>query len=453
MRRLAWLALAVVAIAAGIVSLGPRRPVAVQFVQPNILVIVTDDQRAGTFRVMPAVRRWLVRGGTRYPNTFATTPVCCPSRASLLTGLLAHNHGLRLNVNGEAEMVAAESLMLQHPLQAAGYRTGLFGKYLNRWPLARDPAGWDRWATTPRITFGSHAWNLDGQVQVVPRHSTPFVAGRTLDFLEESERLDDDRPWFAYLGIMAPHLPAGVPPAYADEPVPTPRPTPEMLEQDLRDKPLWLRGRTRVSRRDAESVRVRQLRSLIHVDDQVGRLMRRLRGLGELSDTIVIFTSDNGYLWGDHGLVGKQAPYHPSIRVPLLLRWPERVAAGIADERMVGLLDITPTILRAAGAPFPHEMDGVDLLGTFVRRRLPLELWRVTYVPTWRAVLTKRWVYVEYLDDGGEMQGREYYNLTRDPLQLENVFRDGIRGNEPNVPRLHRLVLRLSSCVGQGCLD
>ena len=122
-------------------------------VRPNILLIVTDDQRTGTLSMMPAVRRWLGRGGTRYTRVFATTPLCCPSRASILTGLLAHNHGVTGNQNEEDALVAVETSMLQHPMQASGYRTGRFGKYLSQWPITRDPIGWDRWGR-PRAREG-----------------------------------------------------------------------------------------------------------------------------------------------------------------------------------------------------------------------------------------------------------------------------------------------------------
>ncbi len=453
MRRFpTWLALVV--ISAGTASLGSANPVAAQAVQPNILVIVTDDQRAGTLGLMPAVRRWLVRGGTRYPNAFATTPLCCPSRGSILTGLLAHNHGLLLNKNEEDAMIAAESLMVQHALRSGAYLTGLFGKYLNFWPNDRNPSGWDRWAVTPRVRYSGAEWNVDGVVHVIQRNSTPFVASRALNFLEEADALNDQQPWFAHVGFHAPHLPARVPAAYTDEPVPTWQRTPAQRERDFSDKPAWLRRSQRPSLDVLANIRTRQLRSLVPLDDQIDRIMFRLEDLGELDDTLVIYASDNGFMWGDHGLAAKSAPYDASIRVPLLVRWPGRVPAGAADTRLVGLLDVTPTILTAAGVPFPHEMDGADLLGGVARRRLPLEFWDVdSGVPSWRAVLTRRWIYVEYLDDAGRRTGRECYDRARDPHQLANVLRDGIRGNEPNLARLAELVLRLSSCSGADCLD
>jgi arylsulfatase A-like enzyme len=424
-----------------------------QTAQPNVLVIVTDDQRVGTFGMMPAVRRWLVRRGARFPNTFATTPLCCPSRASLLTGLFAHNHGITSGSPPLADMAAVEALMLQSAMQAGGYRTGLFGKYLNGWPLERDPTGWDRWSVAPAGTVEGEEWNLDGDISFVERNSTSFIGGRALDFIEEADQLNDAQPWFAYLGILAPHAPASVSEEYADEPVAPGPPTPAMLETDFHDKPRWLRelAHTRIS--EVDGIIRRQLRSLISVDDQITRLMLRLEDLEEITDTLVIFTSDNGYMWADHGLRGKLAPYDRSIRVPLVVRWPGRVAAGVRDRRITALLDLPPTILAAADIAFPHEMEGANMLGSSRRRQLLLEFWRVEGrdVPTWRARMTRNTIYVEYLTDAGHLRAREFYDLQEDPHQLSNVLRDGIRGNDPNLRRLHRRVRNLSQCVGSEC--
>jgi arylsulfatase A-like enzyme len=369
--------------------------------------------------------------------------------------MLAHNHGIKLNENDEATLADVETLMLQASLQGAGYRTGVFGKYLNGWPLTRDPAGWDRWALSSKAVYEGAEWNIDGSVTTIERNSTPFLGERTLDFVHESEGLDDRQPWFAYVAFSAPHLPATVPADYADDPVPPLQRTPAMDEQDRRDKPRWVRTARLRSDREIDARRVPQLRSLIALDDQIDRIMFELEDMRELDGTLVVFTSDNGHMWGEHGLVGKEVPYLPSIHVPLLARWPGRVPAADKDRRLVGLLDLTPTILTAAGVPFPHEMDGTDLLGARDRRRLPLELWRggpTRRVPTWHAVVSRRWIYVEYLDDAGGIDGREYYDLKADPYQLENVLRDGDVGNDPDIARLHDLVLTLASCVGDACV-
>jgi arylsulfatase A-like enzyme len=225
-----------------------------------------------------------------------------------------------------------------------------------------------------------------------------------------------------------------------------------MNERDLDDKPWWVRHKPYRSTSRIESTRVPMLRSLVPVDDQIDRLLSELEDLGELDDTLVVFTSDNGFLWGEHHLMGKRAPYMPSVNVPFLVRWPGQVAAGRSDGSLVGLLDLAPTILTAAQAPFPHEMDGIDILDD-ARRRLPLEFWgSEERLPTWRGVVARSWVYVEYLRDDGRIREREYYDLRKDPHQLSNVYRDGNPNNDPSVTRLEKLVQRLSTCVGHDCV-
>ena len=420
--------------------------------RPNILLIVTDDQRDGTMSMMPDVERWFGAGGTRYENAFATTPVCCPARVSILTGLYAHNHGILTNREDPDVLATAEPLMVQRALRNAGYRTALFGKYLNNWPNDRDPANFDRWATTPFVAFGGEEWNVDGSVRKVTQNSTSFLGDLSLSFLRNSER-DDARPWFLDLSFMAPHLPATVEPRYLDVVVPPLDPTPAMLEVDRSDKPGYVRRRHLRSLEDIQKRRVPALRSLVAVDDQVDRIMHALKEMGELQNTLAIFVSDNGYLWGEHGRSKKAAPYLPAIEVPLYVRWPGHVAAGGIDARLVGSLDIGPTMFAAAGVEPRSEFDGRDLLDrTSDRARLLLESWRISDEPTWSAVLTKTWIYVEYVSDRTkEITFREYYRLRDDPYQLVNLLDDGGGANDPDVAHLAAVLERLRSCAGADC--
>jgi arylsulfatase A-like enzyme len=420
--------------------------------RPNILLIVTDDQRDGTMSMMPDVERWFGAGGTRFENAFATTPACCPARASILTGLYAHNHGILTNRENPDLLAAAEPLMVQRALRNDGYRTALFGKYLNNWPNERDPANFDRWATTPFVAFGGEEWNVDGSVRKVTQNSTSFLGDLSISFLRNRER-EDARPWFLDLAFMAPHLPATVEPRYLDVVVPPLEPTSAMLEVDRSDKPGYVRRRHLRSLVDIELRRVPALRSLVAVDDQVDRVMRALKEMGELQNTVAIFVSDNGYLWGEHGRSRKAAPYLPAIEVPLYVRWPGHVAAGGIDTRLVGSLDIGPTMFAAAGVEAPSAFDGRNLLDrTSDRARLLLESWRISDEPSWTAVLTKSWIYVEYVSDRTkEVTFREYYRIRGDPYQLVNLLHDGDDANDPNVARLAALLARLRSCAGAQC--
>lgn len=420
--------------------------------RPNILLIVTDDQRDGTMSMMPDVERWFGAGGTRFENAFATTPACCPARASILTGLYAHNHGILTNRENPDILAAAEPLMVQRALRNDGYRTALFGKYLNNWPNERDPANFDRWATTPFVAFGGEEWNVDGSVRKVTQNSTSFLGDLSISFLRNRER-EDARPWFLDLAFMAPHLPATVEPRYLDVVVPPLEPTSAMLEVDRSDKPGYVRRRHLRSLVDIELRRVPALRSLVAVDDQVDRVMRALKEMGELQNTVAIFVSDNGYLWGEHGRSRKAAPYLPAIEVPLYVRWPGHVAAGGIDTRLVGSLDIGPTMFAAAGVEAPSAFDGRNLLDrTSDRAGLLLESWRISDEPSWTAVLTKSWIYVEYVSDRTkEVTFREYYRIRGDPYQLVNLLHDGDDANDPNVARLAALLARLRSCAGAQC--
>jgi arylsulfatase A-like enzyme len=420
--------------------------------RPNILLIVTDDQRDGTMSMMPHVERWFGEAGTRYQNAFATTPVCCPARVSILSGLYAHNHGIHTNRERPDALAAAEPLMVQRALHDDGYRTALFGKYLNNWPNERDPANLDRWATTPFVAFGGEEWNVDGSVRTVSQNSTSFLGDLSVSFFRNRER-DDARPWFLDLSFMAPHLPAKVEPRYLDAVVPPLEPTPAMLETDRSDKPGYVRRRHLRSIDDIQGRRVPALRSLVAVDDQVDRLMRALDEMDELRNTLAIFVSDNGYLWGEHGRSKKAAPYLPAIEVPLFVRWPGHVSAGAIDTRLIGSLDIGATMFAAAGVEAPADLDGRNLLDRTSRRaRLLLESWRISDEPTWSGVLTKTWIYVEYLSDRTEdVTFREYYSLRDDPYQLVNLLHDGDEANDPDVARLSAMLGQLRSCAGAGC--
>jgi arylsulfatase A-like enzyme len=422
--------------------------------KPNILLIVTDDQREMPLApVMPRTAEWFGSQGTAFTRAFATTPRCCPARVSFLTGLYAHNHGIFGEETLPSELVAVEPSMIQRRLHEAGYRTGLFGKYLNNWPNERNPANFDRWATTPLVVFSGAEWNVGGTTRVVAENSTTFIGDTSLGFVEEAEA-DDEVPWFLHVGFMAPHPPSDVERRYEDVRVPPLRLSPAMAERDRRDKPPFVAERPLRGVSKIRSVRVRQLRSLVAVDDQIDRLMTRLESLGELENTIAVFISDNGFQWGEHSLFGKSVPYLESIRIPLYLRWPGHVTPGAVDDRLVGGIDLAPTLLAAAGLEPVVAPDGFDLLDERVSRsHLLLEFQELPRgpAPTWRAFVTRSIQYIEYLDHTGRVAFREYYRLRIDPEQLVNVLRDGRPGNDPDVVALSAMLRRLQDCAGATC--
>ena len=438
---------------AAAVSLGAAAPVERVAAQaedgpPNVLIVITDDQRAGgTLGVMPHTRQWFAREGTRYVNALATTPTCCPSRASIMTGLYAHNHGVHTSERGQAENMD-QLLTLQRYLRRDGYHTAIYGKYLNAWPRAVDPPWFDDWAilsdSTARAYFKGR-WNVNGEVSRLKSYSTRIIERKALRFLKRSEA-DDEQPWLMFLAPMSPHLPATPHPNHRGIDVPRFEKTPAMLEEDRTDKPSEVQEQV-VDWKVVREWRRKQLRSLVSVDEMVDALFRRLEKRGEADNTLAIYLSDNGFLWGEHGLSQKIRPYEASAEVPFFVRWPGHVPADAREERLVANVDIAPTVMEAAGVEPEHPYDGRSILGD-PRGRVLLEQWKRPdrSVPNWAATRGDGYLYVEYYAEDRLVPAyREYYDLVEDPWELLNLFGDTDPLNDP--PDAAELSLRLHQDV------
>lgn len=377
-----------------------------------------------------------------------TTPLCCPSRASIFTGLFAHNHGIR--TNGSSAL--PQNRTVQRYLHDAGYKTAVLGKYLNAWPLERNPPHFDRWALVRSRSYWNGEFNLNGRVKTLQGYVTEVLATRSVHFLRAFNR-SDARPWFLYVAPTAPHLPAIPEPQYANVPITRWRPNPAVLEADRSDKPPWIRTRS-ASLEWVRDFRARQLRTLMSVDDLVKRIFRELHSLRESRRTIAVFLSDNGFYWGEHGLIKKEQPYTEAVAVPMLLRWPGHVSSSTIDRRNATNVDIAPTILAAAGIAPSRPMDGRSLLEPWTRPVVFTEHWgrRAKGLPNWNAVRTRRIQYVEYYsDDFSRIIFREYYRLGRDPWELRNLLHDGIRLNDPDTSRVRSWIKKYRSCSGSSC--
>jgi arylsulfatase A-like enzyme len=427
--------------------------------RPNILIIVTDDQPRGTLSVMPTTRRLFVRGGRTYPNAYVTTPLCCPSRGSILTGRYAHNHGI---LTQEPQSFDVRTTIARH-LRRAGYLTGIAGKYLNRWGTSPDfrpmsPPYFDLWATTRPDPDGYRKtlFNVNGRLRTIDRYSTTFIGERTVAFLRTFDRRDD-RPWLMYTGVIAPHSPYKADAAYRNARV-SPWPgNAAVFEEDRTDKPPYVQAQN-TSYARGRAVRARQLRTLMSVDDMVDAIFSEMARLGETRRTLAFFVSDNGLLWADHGIVNKTVPYLPSVRVPLLVRWPGRIPAGSVDERLAANVDIAPTIARVARlAVDGPPMDGRPLFDRgWTRDHLLLEYFAgdTGIAPTWASLTALTSQYVEYYDEDGNVTFREYYDLIQDPWQLTNALGDALPGNDPSPVELADLSARLAAereCAGAEC--
>jgi arylsulfatase A-like enzyme len=203
--------------------------------------------------------------------------------------------------------------------------------------------------------------------------------------------------------------------------------------------------------------RIKQLRTLMSVDDMVERVFQALQAAGEDSNTVAIFTSDNGYSWGEHGLEAKGEPYSESVQVPLFMRWPGHVAAGTTDSRLVTNLDLPVTAMDAAGLTPTIPMDGRSLLGSFSRDHLLLDFYGFNghrFLRDWAVVLSQSYAYIEWYDNTpseSSVRFREYYDLTNDPYELTNLLGDGNAGNDPNTSALSGTLLQDLSCSGSSC--
>ena len=200
------------------------------------------------------------------------------------------------------------------------------------------------------------------------------------------------------------------------------------------------------------------IRTLYTVDDQVDRFLRHLQTTGELANTLVLFTSDNGYLLGEHKATSKFLPYRKAVEVPFLLRWPGRVPAGAVDDRLVTHVDVVPTILAATGVSQSHvALDGRDILSGFTRQRALTEYWNDANnnpnIPSWASIRTTAFRYAEFYDNANpaNVTFREYYNLQADPYELVNLLADGVPSNDPDVVAPSQTLRMTRQCVGAGC--
>ena len=417
--------------------------------RPNILLINTDDQRFDTMHLMPKTRQWF-RTGVQLSRFQVAIPSCCPSRADMLSGRYPHNNGvLRQDDARKLDM----KTIFPYYLKQAGYRTAMTGKFLLSWPTQSAPPSFDRYATIQGGYEDYYAY-VDGRSEHLVRtnsqprnYSTLWLGDKLRSYLREFER-DDDTPWFAYYAPQAPHNsegPAKPEPKYANADVG------DCLapnETDRSDKPEQVRWR------DYSASRYRAIcegmsRALLSVDDVVDELFRQLEADGELANTLVIFTSDNGYLWGEHGLDSKFMPYLPAVRVPFLIRWDGQVRAG-TDNRLGVNVDIAPTILEAAGVQVPAnkpKLDGESLLRPSSRKTIFTEYFQDDANGphwTWAATYDGQVHYVEYRKNNGGTV-REYYDLRSDPDENLNLLGDKSTANDPPSSELNSLSSRLAT--------
>jgi arylsulfatase A-like enzyme len=429
---------------------------------------------------MPKLQAFLVNTGATFSNSFASNPVCCPSRASMLRGQYSHNTRIWSNGRGnnscfdDFRAAGQEASTVATWLKAAGYRTGLVGKYLNRYPATRsgivDEAhiapGWDDWFVVFNSDYTSDSYfdymaNDNGKRVTFGKsesdYETDVLAARATDFVRKNA---GQAPMFLWVATTAPHAPNE--PArrhmfsQADQRAPR---SPNFNESDLGDKPRWYRDNLPLLSRnditDLDGTYKRRLETLQAVDDMLERILLALDAAGQLGNSYIFFTSDNGYMNGNHRFPsGKDAPYEESIRVPLIVRGPG-VPAGVALPHDVSNIDLAPTFAELGQAQPPAFIDGRSLVPLLSANPTPLASWRQDLLfehepadpnglPTWYALRTPREKFVDYPANAEE----EYYDLVNDPYELDSRHRqvDGARKGQMRA-RLNQL----RACAGASC--
>jgi arylsulfatase A-like enzyme len=446
-------------------------------IRPNIVVLMTDDQTLRSMRAMPMTRALIGDRGARFANSFVSNPRCCPSRATFLTGQYSHNNGVFTNGPpiGGWQRLRGTTNWLPSWLQTAGYRTVHVGKFLNHYGLddpTEVPPGWDEWyGTIDPTTYRYYGYtvNENGSLRTYGRdhdpryYSTDFAARRSAGIVERLA--PEAQPFFLSVAFLAPHTggphepgdPATLgTPAVAERhrgafgSLPLPRGG-AFDEANISDKPPFLR-RPRLRPRKVATIEAlyrQRLESLLAVDEGIEQIVAALQASGELESTLIVFTSDNGYMAGEHRLPhGKAKAYDPSIRVPLMIRGPG-IPAGVQPEQMVVNADLAPTILDAARATAGRLQDGRSLLpltrdatlGT--ERPVLVEVAKGTGMLT-TAIRTHRWFYAEHSAGSTEL-----YDMATDPRQLRSLHADpalvGVRA------RLARRLALLRTCAGPAC--
>lgn len=436
--------------------------------RPNIFFYNLDDLRdafpgaVDPLQFMPKTRAWMA-DGRRYTQMFVADPSCCPSRASLMTGRYPHNNGVLDQQDGPL-FDGAHSMACY--LDAAGYATYIDGKFLTSWPRTTRPPCFDH-STVMWGGYNNVAVRVDGVAQTGSGYSTTYLGNRGRQYATAA--LTAGTPFLLYETPQAPHWvditnPNGttsklaVPEArYATAATGTCSGVPEA---DRSDKPAYVRTMNHTTAQ-GQAMCQSQLRAIMSADDQFAATMQLLSDRGALANTLVIFSSDNGYMWGEHGRWEKFVPYEPSMRVPLLVRWPGQVAAGTDRTRVVSYLDLLPTILQAAGVTLPStapRLDGESLLAASRRTTTYGEYYVDTAnpnIPSWRMVRTSSTKYIQTYNSAGAVIAREYYNLATDPAENTNLLGDSSTANDPPASTIADLVSRLNAlatCTGAACV-
>jgi arylsulfatase A-like enzyme len=445
--------------------------------RPNVLFILCDDIRWNAMGCAghPALKTpnidRIAKEGVRFENMFCTTSLCSPSRASILTGLYAHTHGV---VNNFTE-VPENFVHWPMRLRDSGYTTA----YMGKWHMGEDNdaprPGFDHFAShRGQGKYFDTEWNVNGTgAKMVPGYYTTVVTDMALEWLGKDH---GGKPWALCIGHKAPH--SFYTPeekyAHAFDQVPVPYPASAFA---LEKKPGWIRERLftwhgiygplfewRKQFPDDRPAAVKDFEAMVHgywgtilsVDDSVGRLLGYLETTGQLDNTVVVFMGDNGLLEGEHGMVDKRTGHEPSMRVPLLVRYPALAKGRVVPQQAL-TLDVAPSLLELCGAPGLERIHGRSWV-KLLQEGDPA--WRSAwfyeynyekqfpYTPNVRALRTDRWKYIHYPhgDGGPDRHMAELYDLEQDPGELRNLIGEPVSAEV--VPGLKARLKELMAATG-----
>lgn len=491
----------------GLTSSHSEKNIAQAASRPNIILILTDDLDTDSIQYMPRLKSLMTDQGVFFDNAFVTNPLCCPSRSTILRGQYSMNHGVVVNYSQGGGFTSFHGLGRDRStvatwLRGSGYRTALFGKYLTGYGYHSTyvPPGWNDWyallgnltSNTTRTTM-----SVNGKKTTFNGYETDVLGAKAGNFIRDYKItkyrngvtyknvkkklrngkkktvrkrivtrkpyfVNDTRPFFMYLAPTAPHYPSTPAPRHAGmfPNLTAPRP-PSFNEEDVSDKPEWVRNASPLSTAEKDYIDEyyrKRARSLQAVDEMIRNLVRALSETGKLDNTYIIFTSDNGLAMGEHRKVGKRSPYEESIRVPMIVRGPE-VPAGQTREQMVLNNDLAPTIASLAGVSTPAFVDGRSFQPLMGANPPDIANWRSGFLvenfqissanggdettPSYKAVRTRNNLYVDYVT--GE---RELYDLNTDPYELDNIHDSA---DPALVADLKSRLDALKTCAGALC--
>jgi N-acetylglucosamine-6-sulfatase len=483
--------------------------------KPNVIMFTTDDQTVRDMLAMPKTQALIGSQGANFAHAYVSMSLCCPSRVTVQTGQYAHNHGVLGNTppqGGYTRFNDKNDLPVW--LQSAGYRTIHIGKMPNGYPPNGDntyvPPGWGPYSggigplskgefygfLAPPSGYFGPALNENGVIKQYDGtdYQTDVYADLAVDRINNHLTHFPDTPFYMQVQFFAPHDPADPSQNHAGAFAGTPLPIDASFnEKNVKDKPGWIRvirrfGGGLISKIQARYQR--RLETLLSVDDAIEKIVNDLQAKGALDNTYLIFTSDNGFMQGQHRLhQGKFAPYEPSVKVPLLIRGPSIPPGGL-PRALVWNADITSTILQVAGASAGLPQDGRSLLpyaqdpnlkstrpllletgppgsaiepttasaaGGVKRRRVKFSTYvknldldrtaqisRAIVAPRYRAIRTGRYLLVKYSNGN-----REMYDLSRDPLELNSIYKDS--RYFPVRKYLQKTLAGLFKCSGPSC--